>query len=324
MKFTFQGEICLDLSEIIRYENESTYVDFKRDQYQDKEAFLKDIMAMANANTEAKKRYIIIGVKHIPNGTREYHSIPDDEFKDDSEYQNLVRNNVEPEIKFSYKPFDFEGHLLGVFEITDCNQRPYSMKKSFGKVEQGACYIRRGSQQGRAVRADLEIMYEERYKKQRERDIKFSYLHLLKREFMNNRTFLYRMDTFMSEGPIIAELWTPAAEISNHFILEAWDSLMRSGIIASLEFEEMETYRYAVKTIRDAIYYVREAKSNWLRILTWDNPMIESNVQPPELRQPTSPKIVLQQNVRTCKEGIKIAQEAIEKAIRVLEENHGV
>ncbi|MFI8715387.1 helix-turn-helix domain-containing protein [Brevibacillus brevis] len=174
----------MDLFEIIRYENENIYVDFKRSQYQNNEDFLKDIMAMANANTDVSKRYIIIGVKHSPGGSREYFSIPTEEFKDDAIYQDLVRNNIEPEIKFIYRPVEFEGHLLGVFEISECENRPYVMKKKFGTLEQGACYIRRGSQQGRAVRTDLEIMYEERYKKQRERDIKHSYLHLLKREFV--------------------------------------------------------------------------------------------------------------------------------------------
>ncbi|MFP3632069.1 hypothetical protein SB776_36290, partial [Burkholderia sp. SIMBA_045] len=84
------------------------------------------------------------------------------------------------------------------------------------------------------------------------------------------------MDIFVSEGPIIKELWATAGEISNHFVFEAWDSLMRSGIIASLEFEEMETYRYAIKAMRDAIYYVREASANWMRILAWDHPIVES------------------------------------------------
>lgn len=315
----------MDLLEIIRYENESTTVDFKRSQYQNNEELLKDIMAMANANIDANnKRYIIVGVKHSPNGSRVVHSIPSEEFKDDSEYQNLVRNNIEPEIKFSYKPVDFEGHLLGVFEITECHHRPYSMKKTFGKLEQGTCYIRRGSQQGRVVRADLEVMYEDRYEKKRERDIKHSYLHLLKREFMNNQALLYRMDKFVSVGPVIAELWNPAAEISDHFVFEAWESLMRSGIIASLEFEEMESYSHAIKTIRDTVNYVREAKSNWLRILAWDHPIFDSNHLPAEMKQTISPWLVLQQSVQNCKDIIILSQEAIGKAISLLDTNHGV
>jgi hypothetical protein len=277
-------------------------------------------MAMANANTVAIRRYIIIGGKHFPDGNREYHSIT--EFRDDSEYQDLVRNNIEPEIKFSYKPVTIDGHLIGVFEISECVHRPYVIKKQYNKLEQGTCYIRRGSQQARVVRSDIEIMYEERYKKQREKDIKDSYLHLLKKEFMNNRSLLWRMDTYISEGPIISDLWSVAGEISNHFVMEAWDSLMRSGLIATLEFDEMETYRYAVKTIRDAVCYVREAKSNWNRILTWNHPLFESEVEHEQLKQPASPKLYLQQSVKNCKDGVKVAQGAIDKAIELLEEKH--
>lgn len=314
----------MDLLEIIRYENESIYADFKRSQYQNNEDFLKDIMAIANANTDVSKRYIIIGVKHSPNGNRDFYSIPREEFKDDAVYQDLIRNNIEPEIKFIYKPFEVEGHLLGVFEISECENRPYVMKKKFGTLEQGACYIRRGSQQSRAVRADLEIMYEERYKKQRERDIKQSYLHLLKLEFENNKALLNHMGLFSSGGPIIAELWSPAAEIANHFIFEAWDSLMRSGIIASLEFDEMEAYREAIKAIRDAVFYVRKAKSNWVRVLTWDKPIYSPRTETAELKQVIPPDVILQQDVKECEKAIKDALEASERAIRLLESIHGI
>ncbi|WP_238357996.1 hypothetical protein [Cohnella zeiphila] len=65
------------------------------------------------------------------------------------------------------------------------------------------------------------------------------------------------MDSYIKEGPIIEEIWATAGEISDHFVFEAWDTLMRSGHIASLEFKEMEIYRYAVKTVREAVFAVR-------------------------------------------------------------------
>lgn len=313
----------LELLDIIRYENESTYVDFKRSEYQNKEDFLKDIMAMANANTDVNKRYIIIGVKHSTSGSREYFSIPRNEFKDDAEYQDLVRMNIEPEIKFVYKPVEFGEHLLGVFEITDCEQRPYVMKKTQGRLEQGVCYIRRGSQQARVIRADLEIIYEERFKKQRERDIKNSYIHLLKQEFENNKALLQYMDKFSTGGPVIAELWSPAAEIANHFIFEAWDSIMRSGIIASLEFDEMQIYRQAIKAIREAIFYVRKAHSNWSRALNWDKPLYVSSAEKNALKQSISPNLILQQDVQECGKAIRDAIEASKRAVELLELNYG-
>jgi len=281
-------------------------------------------MAMANANTDIGKRYIIIGVKHSPNGSREFFSIPRDEFKDDADYQDLVRQNIEPEIKFIYKSFEFEEHLLGIFEISECEQRPYVMKKTQGKLEQGACYIRRGSQQGRVIRADLEIIYEERFKKQRERNVKYSYLDLLKHEFENNKALLHHMERFASGGPVIPELWSPAAEIANHFIFEAWDSIMRSGIIASLEFDEIQTYRQAIQAIREAVFYVRKAHSNWIRALTWNEPLYVSEAETTELKQPISPNLMLQQDVRECEKAINDAVEASKRAIVLLKSSHGI
>jgi len=313
----------MELLDIIRYENESTYVDFKRSQYQNKEDFLKDIMAMANANTDVNKRYIIVGVKHSTSGSREYFSIPRNEFKDDADYQDLVRQNIEPEIKFVYKPVELREYLLGVFEISECENRPYVMKKKFGTLEQGASYIRRGSQHARVIRADLEMIYEERFKKQRERDIKNSYIYLLKQEFENNKALLIHMDRFSTGGPVIAELWSPAAEIANHFIFEAWDSIMRSGIIALLEFNEMQIYRQAIKAIREAVFYVRKANSNWSRALNWNNPLYVSSAEANILKQSISPNLILQQNVRECEQAINVAVKASERAIEFLDSNYG-
>ncbi|MFD2672227.1 AlbA family DNA-binding domain-containing protein [Marinicrinis sediminis] len=312
----------MDIQQIIEFENESSYVDFKKNQYQNSEDLLKDILAMANANIENKKRYIIIGVKYLPDGSRELHSIPNNDFKDDSDYQELVRSNIEPEIQFKYIPVEFQGKLLGVFEIEECDDRPYVMKKTYKRLEKGFCYIRRGSQNGRVIREDLEVIYGDRYKRKRQFEIKNSYLHLLKHEFKNNRRLLYTMDTYICEGPIIRELWDTASEISNHFNFEAWDSLMRSGVIASLEYEEMEKYRFAIKTIRDSIYYVREVSANWMRILAWNHPIYQSEVMSHELRQPASPKLVLQTSVKNCKESLKISQDAILSAIEILDLKH--
>ncbi len=316
----------MDIESIIKFENESSYVDFKKTQYHtnNKDELLKDIMSMANANIENRIRYIIIGVKHLPSGEREIHPLSENEFIDDANYQELVRSNIEPEIQFTYKQVYYENKLLGVFEITGCNNRPYILKKKTSKLEQGACYIRRGSQNGRAIREDFEGMYDERYTKRREMEIKNSYLHLLKHEFINSSLVLWRINTYISKGPIIKEIWDPADRLSEHLVFEAWDSLLRSGVIASLEFEEMENYRYAVTTMRIAIYSVQEAKANWLRILEWNNPIVESDSVINELKQSPSPHSVMEQNIRNCKEAIDTAQKAIQLAVKNLETKHQI
>ncbi len=308
----------MNILEIIEHENESMCVDFKKTQYQkeNRDEFLKDIMSMANANTDTNKRYIIIGVKQVPSGEREFHPIPAEAFTDDAEYQSLVRNNIEPEIKFSYQPIMFKECRFGVFEIIECNQRPYMFKKDVVRYKKGECYIRRGSQIERVNRYDLEVMYEERYKMQRERDIKFSHLHLLRYEFVNNKRVLSDLKRAIEISSHIMkkEAWSLSSEITNHCTFEIWDSLIRSGVIATLDFAEMETYRATVQIIREVIYMVRTEKSKWLYIIDEslkDKPICDNQ-----------PELTFQFGSDRCKEAIGLALGMIEKSIGFLKENY--
>jgi predicted HTH transcriptional regulator len=145
-------EFIMDLEDLIRYENENTTLDFKAIQYEKTSfpAFLKDIIAMANAPGPFP-RHIIVGLNVKPDGTRDY--VPIVSLTDDGIYQQVVRENVEPELYFTYSPLTVDGHLIGVFRITDCNERPYMMKKDFGEeLRKGDSFIRKGSHQSRLSR----------------------------------------------------------------------------------------------------------------------------------------------------------------------------
>lgn len=161
-----------ELESIIKYDPESTNLDFKKEQYLKGKYkdLIKDIMAMANAMREGKK-YIITGVKDLPNGKKEFFSIPEVEFIDQATYQQILRENVEPSIEFSYYPIEIEGNLIGVFEIDNCNNPPYMMKKDFNGLNKGDCYVRKGSQHERMTRRDLEEMLSFRSKFQFHRKI---------------------------------------------------------------------------------------------------------------------------------------------------------
>ncbi|ASI77634.1 ATP-binding protein [Bacillus paranthracis] len=142
---------------LIKYERESTRLDFKREQYKKEKNknLIKDIMSMANAPIDGKK-YIVVGVKDKTDGEKEYHAIQKEEFIDQATYEQVIRENIEPSIEFSYSPLEVGGSLLGIFEIGPCNNPPYMMKKDFQSLKKGDCYIRRGSQQDRLTRRDLD------------------------------------------------------------------------------------------------------------------------------------------------------------------------
>lgn len=149
----------MELDDLIRFENESSGLDFKAKQYANNEDLLKDLIAMANANVTGD-RHIIVGLKHLPDGSRKFWSINRTEFVDSATYHQLARENIEPEIHFDYSPYEFEGHLLGILRIYGCNDQPYMMRKDYGALRAGDAWIRKGTHQPRLMRPDLDRIWE--------------------------------------------------------------------------------------------------------------------------------------------------------------------
>lgn len=149
-----------EIQELILYENENVRLDFKRDEYvrEKYSAFLKDVMSMANAFTH-ENRYIIIGLKPKADGDRGFVGI-EGNFTDSATYQQLVFENIEPELSIEYYPYNFEKYVLGILKISGCNNPPYLMKKEYGdgktKLFKGEGFIRKGTHQTRLTRADFD------------------------------------------------------------------------------------------------------------------------------------------------------------------------
>lgn len=150
----------MTLQDLILYENENSSLDFKSVQYQKEQHadLLKDVISLANAEVSGD-RLIVIGVKHKPSGERDLIGISKEAFIDDAIYQQLVRENIEPEIRFSYAPFEVNGKLLGVLRIEPCEDQPYMMRKQYEKLERGDAFIRKGTHQTKLTRADMDGIY---------------------------------------------------------------------------------------------------------------------------------------------------------------------
>jgi hypothetical protein len=153
-----------DLDGLIKYEKEYTGLDFKRIQYNKEkhEALIKDIMSMANADIEGD-RFIIIGVNYKNSNEREIIGIDKNEFINSSIYQQLIIDNVQPQIIFDYFLHEIDGKCLGIFKIFQCNDQPYIMKKDYGdKLKKGNGFIRKGDAQFPIEREDLDRIYAKR------------------------------------------------------------------------------------------------------------------------------------------------------------------
>lgn len=156
-----------NLDDLIKYENENTSLDFKAIQYKKEkhEDLIKDVMSMANADAE-DDRYIIMGVKNKPSGERNILGIKKEDFVDSAIYQQIIKENIEPDIKLDYFPHETERKLLGVLRITACtDDKPYIMKKDFKTLKKGDSFIRKGSHQAMMERRDYDRIYGEKFKK---------------------------------------------------------------------------------------------------------------------------------------------------------------
>ena len=136
------------LLEELLNEEESSALDFKREQYpfeaapdEQKAELLKDVLAFANAwrRTDA---YILIGVEEV-RGSRS-RPLGVAEHLDDAKLQQFVNSKTQKPIQFAYRVQRVQGVEIGVIWMP-VQDRPFFLKKDFGKLTRNTVYIRQGS-----------------------------------------------------------------------------------------------------------------------------------------------------------------------------------
>jgi len=155
----------MNIEDRIRYEGESTTLDFKKAYYaaQRRAELISDVMAMANADTR-DDRFIVFGVKHTPDGSKTFHSL--ESIPDPAEIEQLLLENIEPAVQVEFSPLDYEGHDLAYLRIYNCNDKPYLMRKDFSPLTKGTGKIRKGTTTLPLLRADLDRIYEDKVQSQ--------------------------------------------------------------------------------------------------------------------------------------------------------------
>ncbi|WAC06756.1 MAG: ATP-binding protein [Thermodesulfobacteriota bacterium] len=134
--------------EALLFEEESTTIDFKSEQYRfeneddkTKSELLKDILAFTNSwrRTDA---YILIGVRDVQGGQGEVIGV--NSHIDDAKLQQFVNSKTQKAIIFSYVAAKYKGKDIGIIQIPK-QERPIYLLKDYGKVQKNTVYIRRGS-----------------------------------------------------------------------------------------------------------------------------------------------------------------------------------
>jgi hypothetical protein len=149
------------LEQSLLFEEESTTLDFKRDQYKfvvgtdrDKSELLKDILAFANAWRRADA-YIVIGVEEQKGREKSVVGVAD--LLDDAQLQQFVNSKTNKPISFSYLNIVFRGIEIAIIHIP-VQERPFYISKDYGKLKKNNVYIRRGSSTDEATPDEVATM----------------------------------------------------------------------------------------------------------------------------------------------------------------------
>jgi hypothetical protein len=140
--------------EDLLYEEESTTLDFKREQYRftnatdyEKSELLKDILAFSNSWRRIDA-YILIGVAEVKGAKSEVIGITEE--LDDSRIQQFVNSKTNRAVIFEYKTVLVEGRKIGLIRIP-VQERPLYLVKDFGNLRHNVVYLRRGSSTAEAT-----------------------------------------------------------------------------------------------------------------------------------------------------------------------------
>ena len=154
------------LLKIARTATPASGVQFRKDKYGSSgvRSFLRDVLSLANAAVDGP-RYIIIGADFDSKGRKVLHTIEAEDFSGKPSYQSLANEYIEPPIRIRYKPVNIDGKRLGVFEVSDCQDRPYMMRIDYSeKLRRGDAYIRSNESIMKMGRRQLSELFEQKFR----------------------------------------------------------------------------------------------------------------------------------------------------------------
>jgi hypothetical protein len=154
------------LTKIAQSATPSTGVQFRGSAYgvAGTREFLRDVLAIANATVDGA-RYIIVGATFDERGRKQMRKIDRDDFSGKPSYQALTNEFIEPPVRIRYYAVNVEGHRLGIYEIADCQDRPYMMRIDHSEtLRRGDAYQRVKNAVVKMGRRQLQSMFEAKFR----------------------------------------------------------------------------------------------------------------------------------------------------------------
>jgi len=155
-----------DLTKIAKSASPETAVQFRMAPYGRSgiREFLRDVVAMANAAVDGA-RYIITGVGFDEQDRKCVTGISRDDVSEQSSYQSLVADFIEPPIRIRHQPIALDGKTVGVFEIGDCQDKPYMMRVDQSeRLRRGDAYVRVKDAAIKMGRRQLQQLFERKFR----------------------------------------------------------------------------------------------------------------------------------------------------------------
>ncbi len=154
-----------NLANIARSATPGDGVQFQKQPYGPKgvESFLRDVLAIANASVDGP-RYIVIGAEIDSRGRKRVSPVSEKDFSGKPAYEALANDYIEPPLRLRYKPVSVDGKQLGIFEIGDCQDRPYMMRIDYSEtLRRGDAYMRLENTAIKMGRRQLQTLFETKF-----------------------------------------------------------------------------------------------------------------------------------------------------------------
>ena len=92
-------------------------------------------------------------------------SVDTDDFSGKPAYQSLANDHIEPPLRIRYQPVMVDGERMGVYEIGDCQDRPYMMRIDFSEtLRRGDAYARVNNSAVKLGRRQLLALFEKKFR----------------------------------------------------------------------------------------------------------------------------------------------------------------
>ena len=137
-----------NLLESLLERTEDNFLDFKVQQYKlgterQKSGFIKDILSMANT-PRTNSAYVVVGVAEQDGRPTQIVGV--ESHFDPSELDRQLEGRVSSVPSIAYHVIEHDEHQVGIYEIKVDSSGPFVAHRKFGRLDAGAMYFRRNSQ----------------------------------------------------------------------------------------------------------------------------------------------------------------------------------